>query len=339
MPYTFAYPTNYELSVIDRDLQTTAALNTDPIFKLFPIVSKNTNQVEWIMRENMSGLQAVRGLDGKPSRVVAKGANLYSMLPGVYGEFETITERELTTRAPFGIPGATINVDDLVAERRDQLLGREITRVRSIIWTLLATGTFAVLDNMGTILHTDTFAIKTYTAGIGWGTVATAIPLGNFRAMQETMEQGTSAKFNEDAKAFMNRHTFNNMLGNTNTSDLGARLNIFGLVPGLGDVNKMLLDRGFPSIEIVNDGYYTDAGVWTKFLVDDKVVVVGARPNNENIGEYQMTRNANNDNFGPGSYIKVLDKKDDVPRVIEVQRGHNGGPAIFYPNGVVVMSV
>lgn len=337
--YTFQYPTNYELQVIDSDLQKNATLNADPIFKFFPLVRKNTNQVEWIMRENITGLQAVRGLDGKPSRVQAKGANLFAMLPGVYGEFETITEREMTTRAPFGIPGATINVEDLVSERRDQLLAREVDRVRAIIWTLLSAGTFSVLDGAGAMLHSDSFAIKTFTAGVPWATVATAIPLANFLSMQETVEEGTSCKFGANATAFMNRKTFNYMLTNTNSSDLGARLKVAGQVPGINDVNRLLTDLDCPQISIINDGYYSDAGAWSKFLADNKVVVVGARPNGEPIGEYQMTRNANNENMDPGSYVKVLDKKDDVPRVIEVHRGHNGGPAIFYPNGVCVMAV
>jgi tellurite resistance-related uncharacterized protein len=100
-----------------------------------------------------------------------------------------------------------------------------------------------------------------------------------------------------------------------------------------------MMDSGLPGIEIINDGYYTDAGVWTKYLADNKVVVVGARPNNESIGEYQLTRNAQNANMEPGSYVMVKDKQDDVPRTIEIHRGHNGGPAIFYPNGVCVMTV
>ncbi len=41
----------------------------------------------------------------------------------------------------------------------------------------------------------------------------------------------------------------------------------------------------------------------------------------------------------PGPYTLVIDRREDeVPRQIQVHDGHNGGPVIYYPSGVVVLS-
>jgi hypothetical protein len=76
------------------------------------------------------------------------------------------------------------------------------------------------------------------------------------------------------------------------------------------------------------------------FIPNNKVVVVGTRPAGQRVGEYRITRNANNPDLGPGPYMKVVDNGEDkVPREIDVHDGHNGGPVLYYPGAIVVMSV
>jgi hypothetical protein len=52
-----------------------------------------------------------------------------------------------------------------------------------------------------------------------------------------------------------------------------------------------------------------------------------------------MTRNANNPGAAPGAYQKVVDNTDDVPRTVIVHDGHNGGPVVYYPSAICVMTV
>lgn len=337
---TYTYPTNAELRLIERELLPTLT-NTDPIFRHFPMSTRDAHVIMWEIRDNIRGLQAARGLNGAPERVQALGANRYLMEPGVYGEFMPIDEQELTARRPYGQFTGAMNITDLVRERQDQLLSREVARVRYIIWTLLTTGAINVLNAAGSIVHAANVTVQTYAATVPWSTSATATPLGNFRAVQ-LLSRGTSTQFDGGATAYMNRTVANELLGNTNTSDLGARLKTAGVVPGLGEMNRILLDQGLPQCEVMDDGYYDDNGTWQQFIPNDTVVVVGRRQNGDPLGEYLMTRNANNENLSPGSYISVVDSLttgNPVPRRFEVHRGHNGGPAIYYPNGVVVMSV
>jgi hypothetical protein len=295
------------------------------------------------MRENLRGMQQIRGLDGQPAAVKALGANRYTYEPGVYGEFTPISETEMTTRRQYGALAGTVTIDDLVAEKHRQLASRQVTRIRYNIWTLLATGVLSVLGEGGVLLYKGQFDVKTFTATTPWGTTATATPLGDMRSMQETNEAGTSCSFGTGAVAYMNRHTANQLLANTNGNDFGAPLAKVGTIPGLADANRIFAGQGLPTIEVMNDGYLDDTGTWKTYIPDSKVIVVGQRPNGDPLGEYLMTRNASNENAAPGSYVYVWDSLRQnggrPPRHIEVHYGHNGGPVIYYPNGVCVMTV
>ncbi len=60
------------------------------------------------------------------------------------------------------------------------------------------------------------------------------------------------------------------------------------------------------------------------------------------LGEFTMTRNADNNNAST-ALVKVVEKgtspNSPPPAAIEVYRGFNGGPRLFYGNAIVVMKV
>lgn len=337
----FIYPSNYELREIERDLMPVLTMD-DPIFSHFPLVNSPSSDLVWETYDNITGLQGVRGLDGDPSRVKAIGAKRYSMQPGVYGEFLTIDELELTKRRPLGQFQGGVSITDLVRDKQDQLLNREIMRIRAILWTLVGTGTFSVLGERGDITHTDTFSVQTASRAVDWDTAASSTPLADFRAIQ-LLSRGSSTQFDAGAKAYMNRTTFNKMLSCTNSNDLAGR-RVTGLlsVLNLEEINRIFAGEGLPEIVVFDEGYISDAGVFTSFIADDKVVIMGRRTTGTSLGEYRMTRNANNPNMESGSYVYVQDSAtsgNPVPRKISIHRGHNGGPVIYFPLGVVVLSV
>jgi hypothetical protein len=336
---TYTYPTNAELQLIAQDKMP--ALQADrPAFQILPIVNHDTSLVMWEQMDNYIGLQQVRGLNGQPANVKPVGSKLFQSVPGVYGEFSLVDELLLVERRRLGGFNVPVSVDDLVMQRQDQLLGRRLDRIEQIIWTLLSTGTFSVAGPNGAILHTDNYTTQTYTAGVTWATVATATPLANFRAVQ-LLGRGRSAVFDAGAKAYMNRVTANSLLSNTNANDLaGRRTAGLASVMSIGDTNQVLLGEGLPQLVVEDSGYFNDSSTFVPFIPNNKVVVVGRRPAGQTIGEYQMVRNANNDNMAPGPYMKIVDNGEDhVPRSIEVHDGHSGGPAIFFPSAIVLMTV
>jgi hypothetical protein len=334
---TYGYPAAAELQEIEQEKLPILTAN-DPIFTIMPMVQADAHLCEWEQEDNWTGLQQVRGLGGQPGRVNKVGAKRYSMEPGVYGEYSTIDEVELTTRRKYGTFDQPADISDLVMREQDRLLMRRLDRIRYIGWTLVATGTFAVSNEKG-VIHTDTFSLQTYAAGVAWATVATAKPIQDFRAVK-LQARGKGVSFGGQAKAYVNQVTANNMLNNTNAVDIGGKLVTNGNhMTSLADVNKVLLANDLPQIEVYDDGYLDDTNTFQPWIPNAKVVLAGFRPGGARIADYAMTRNASNPNMAPGAYTKVDDDENRVPRSVRVHDGHNGGPRIYFPSALVVMSV
>lgn len=336
---TFVYPTSAEIREVEQ-VKLPRLIADRPVLKIMPIREVDDHLLVWEQKDNYRGLQQVRGLDGAPTRVKKVGAKRYSMEPGVYGEFTDINETELTRRRKLGSFGEAINISDLVMECQDLLLQRRLDRVEWIIWTLLTTGTFSVASGAG-VLHTDTFSIQTFTATVPYSTAATATPLADFRAVK-LLGRGKSTNFGRKAQAWMNQSVFNELISNGNAADLyGRRQGGLATINNVDDANKLFMGDDLPEIVIYDEGYEDDSGTFQLFIPNDKIVVVGARPAGAPLGEYRMTRNANNPDLAPGPYTAVVDTldKQGPPRRIDVHDGHNGGPVLWFPGSIVVMNV
>lgn len=318
-----------------------------PVFDFFRLVEKDASLVAWEQRDSYTGLQQVRGLGGNPSKVRAVGGKRFNMEPGVYGEFRNIDEIEMTNRRQWGNPNAPINIEDLVIEASEFLQVRFLDRVEYIAWQAIQ-GSFQILDAQGRILHQDAYTPQTYTALYPWSNALQSTPIGNYRDIQ-LMSRGKSTSFGSDAKSYMNRKTFNNLIANINNADLyGKRTTGLANVMTADQVNMVLAGEGLPQIVIYDQGYLMDptpgtppsAANFAPFIPDGMVIVVGTRPGSAPVGQYIMTRNVNNLGGGPGQYTKVIDRgENQVPRTVEVHNGHNGGPTLLYPGSVVIMRV
>jgi hypothetical protein len=132
----------------------------------------------------------------------------------------------------------------------------------------------------------------------------------------------------------------NYLMNNTNAADMFGKRLTNSTINSLEDVNTILGANDFPQIVPYDKGYISDAGVFTNFIPDSKAVLVGARTNGAKLGEYRMTRNANNPTVEPGPYTRVIDHGENfIPRKIEVHDGHNGGPVIWFPGAVVTFTL
>src|SRR5262245_8002173 len=178
---TYQYPSIIELQEIDQDLLPVLAQD-DPIFEIMPITTQDADRLAWDQEDDYTGLTTLRGVNGQPGAVQAVGAHRYEVRPGVYGEFATIDEEELTSRGRLGQWNVAANVDDLVRGRQDQLLHRRINRIRWLGWKLVTSGAYNVLSRNGA-QHTDTYDLQDYN-GSTWATANTATPLADFRGAQ-----------------------------------------------------------------------------------------------------------------------------------------------------------
>ena len=177
---TYSYPTSRELTEIGQDFLGPMTLS-DPIFQYFPVRNVDSHLLEWEQRDNYKGLQQVRGLNGEPGRVNAIGGRRYRMEPGVYGEFIPLREDELTTRRAWGDQmERPIDLTPVVTEKTEQLVTREVARMRQILWTLVATGTFSVANEHGAPLEIPYASIGVFLIGaLGVG-MTLALP-GRYR--------------------------------------------------------------------------------------------------------------------------------------------------------------
>jgi len=326
---------------IEQDLRP--RLERDrPVFEIMPTEERDEFYIAWEQRDNYTGLQHLRGLDGPPSRVQKIGAKRYLYEPGVYGEFIQLNERELTVPVrALGTWGDRMDLSQVIFGHQEHLLQRQLDRIESMIWMLLTTGTFTITDNG--VTHQDSFDLITYDAST-WATIATATPLADLRAVA-LLSRGHSVSFGAGSVAWMNQTTANNLLANRNATDIGGQLSvtIAGVQPltrSLETINQFFIGQGLPSIRVYDGGYLDDAGVFTLYIPDGKVVLVGRRAGNQQLGVYRFVRNATNPSMGPQPYMIVVDHGEDrVPRTIELHAGHNGGPCLFYPGAIAILDV
>lgn len=333
----YTYPTSKELVVINAE-KIPNLTRTRPTFAIFPTRDSQDVTIEWEQRDGYRGLQQLRGLNGEPSNVKTYGYKRFSAKPGYFGEFMTVDEEMMTMRAVNrgGTQGLPVTIDDLVTERQDILNNREIDLLEYIHWKALLDGQFTFVGPTGAT-YGDAFAIQTATFS-DWSNLTTATPFADLIGLK-TLSSGKSVSFGTGAIYFMNSTTVGYLLQNRNPDDLAGH---FAFAQGgvkpfktLAEINTALQGSGLGTIVEYDEDYTTDTGTVTKWIPNDIVSIVGRRTNGDRLGEYRMTPNANNDNVAPGRYEKVIDRKDRVPRLIEVHRGHNGGLVIYYASAIV----
>lgn len=348
---TYTYPTSAQLKLVAQEFFAPTVLSADPIFDLFPIVEQNESKLIWEQPDNDYGLQALRGINGAPVVQNRLGLNVYEMDPGIYGDQYVIDEAMLTKMRVPGTFGEPISLDRLVAMGFDRLLKTEITRIRWILWTLLTTGSVTVLSptGQGGAKWVASFSFQVLTSSVNWATLGSAAPLADLRTGQ-LKARGVGASFGSGSKLFMNKTTSNRLLNNQNANDMfGRRQTGASTINSIKMVNQLLLDDGLPQVVEYDRGYYQTAGVagaggsFTTFIPDGVAVWVGEREDGETIGEYRLTRNANNPNMEPGGYVHTVDSLNQenptkIPRELQVHRGHNGGPVMYFPRSVIVFT-
>lgn len=331
------YPSNYELRVIERDKLPNLTMNR-PAFDIFPMMNLDAAALVYEQPNNITGLQQPRGVDGDPTRVVCAdtGAKQCIVTPCVYGEFKRIDELTITSRRQYGTANVPIDISDMVMAAQDTLLERRLNRIESIVWSILAFGSYNVYGAVGQTLCGQNFPTQTFTPATSWSNPLTSTPIRDLQAIQ-LLSRGTSVSFGRDSRVWMNQATFNKMISNTNPNDLGGK-RTFGssTLIGVDDINRIFLGYNLPLIAVYDGGYIDDSGTFQLYIPDDVIIVVGHRLTGTPLGHVIFTRNANNPNVEPGPYMKVLDRLETtVPRSIEVHDGQNMGMALYFPRAIV----
>jgi hypothetical protein len=335
---TYTFASNLELMMIERTLLPTLTRD-NPIFDIFPDKNLESFLLSWEQYDNYTGMMSPRGLDGRPSSVNPVGTKRYAMEPGVYGEFMTISEREILTSRQPGTLADVVDVTGLQTQRANQLLHRQIVRQTYLGWQLLVNGYFLATDPYGVLMHAASYTQRIYTAAVGWGTVATATPLKDFRAVR-LLARGYSINLGRGSKAYANATTVSNLLNNTNASDLGGkRVEAGNTVNDLDSINRIFLANDCPQIVEQDKFWVDDTGTVQLDIPDNTVIVRGLRLDLAPLGNWCNCRNIENPGYAPGPYLRTFTNPYVVPGTPEVHRGVNGGLSLYYPSAIIKMNV
>lgn len=360
MAFNYIYPTAVELFRIQPDLEKRA--DADRLgMQLFPRTSKNTLNVRWFQKDNTFGLMNFRGLDGAPGRVRRLGDNGFDYEAGVYGDFQEISERELMLRASPLNPETRIPITDLIMEANNQLVQREADRYENNVFSLLTTGTLSIpsIGPNGVAVYSDTYAIQKFSSTIPWTSFSTATPIADLQTIQQ-LSVGHSGRFDASSTLYVNQFTANALINNANNADLNGRRGQYGsTLNNLPGISSYFQSQNLPGIAVYDEGYQLAANngpltapllnnlpdQFQKFIPNHIGILIGKRPAGETVGEYITTINAYAPNQAAASVAFVKDSftgvnaPREVPGKIQVYRLTNGGPAIYYPNAVVAITV
>lgn len=333
MATTYSFPTNASLKLIAQ-VKVPVLTMQDPIFEYFPIRTENSDTVLWEQKDDFRGLQNVRGIGGQFGVVKRVSLNRFSVIPGYYGDDAIIDETDLTRLRSPGQFGAKIDARQLVLERQEHLLNREIDGFRYAAWQI-AQGRFTRADAAtGAILHTDVFALQSYQ-GSNWFDLTNGTPLKDMRAMKP-LARAKGTRFDKTARLFLNTNTVNAMLNNNNANDLGGKRSLNGstLSLTLDQVNEILVANDLPMIVEYDDGYVDENKVYQPYIPDGQGVLFGKRIDGAPLGGIVQTINASNPGQAPGPYDGAFES-EKAPKVIVVQRGVNYAPIVEYPGSIV----
>jgi hypothetical protein len=312
-------------------------------FKILPIRQKRVAVLRWQQKPVWRGLQQLRGPGGAPSYVNRHGGENFLAEPGYYGEYISTQEGELLARMGSQVGDVVVNIADIIADDKDYLIKRELDAIEYIIWQLVANGTFTIIGPNGSI-YSDTFAIQTHTAS-DWSSPAGA-PLKDLRTIRSTKGVGKGLNFGRGALYVMNSITAQYFLDNQNSDDLAGKLveggNTANADPDI--VNRLLIRNDLGTVLIYDNGWHDEDENFHYYVPTDKVIIVGRRTDGEEIGEYTETLNLHAESgVGPyditKDYFKGINAPKEVPGRIENHRGHNGGPVLWHPGAIIVMSV
>jgi hypothetical protein len=342
----FQYPTVTEMKELDP-IEVQAVAETEPVFRYFPIRASNYVDLSWHVRDTVMGIQHGRTFNEPFPRVKRPGGREFAVRPGLYGEHINVEERELTNRALLAANASRpIDVSDIVVEAQRITLQRQVLRQAKSCWDVAQTGRFVATDEFGTRLDEYYFDVITVDAS-DWSNLSTGTPL---KDMIDLMQTNLGTRVNlSGASAYCTSLTASWAMLNTNAADMGGkRAADQSTITALSDVNRIFSQSGLPQL-VTHDGGYWDGDqddpetyAFNKFLTDGNVVIFGMVPGME-VGEYRLTRNGNNPDGSSTPYYKVTDSamnpQAPPPRQINIYRGHNGGPLVWYPSAIIVMKV
>lgn len=318
-------------------------LSSRVLLDIFPFVKDPSTKLVYERDQQYTGLQGAVGLGGRATPVNKRGFDQWVVEPGYYRDAWTIDEEELTNLRDTGKWDEFKNYDKQAASGTEHLVQRFLDRAEVSISQLIMTGSFTAADKAGVIKDRQVFNVPQYTPSTLFSDLTNSQPLNYIRDLIPSLELGKSVRF-QKGYMLMSRPTLNLILKNQNATDLNGRRLTYGqTVNSEKELNELFVSNDLPPAKVYDEGYYPGpagpAANFTRFLTNGKIVMVGVRTDGEQLGEYRLTRCAQNgENAGPGEWYQVEDRRTRDPVSVILRAGHAGGPVPYYTEGFAVIN-
>lgn len=329
-----------------------------PLLQILPPEYQDAAVIKWEIPDNGYGLIPLRGQNGTPTTMQVTGVSQYSVSPGYYGGKIILDEKEINDTRQWGTANEPIDVEQMTALRFQYLTAAGLDQMTNTTVQMLLNGVFVNRSVDGSITHSDYIAnYNILVPGTSWADRVNSTPIDDLLTYKNTLQTGTSSRFNKNSKLWMQSATVNDLFANAQV--LGRRLTYGSTPMGIDELNGLLQVYDLPAIEVDDTGYYltvADAKNRTnfqKFLPYKSIIWEGIRPGNVPIGHFYLTRNMVNlphegtglnyntpspwatsgREWTAGVYNLLLWQQTPPPQY-RMDHGYNGGPGINYPSAV-----
>ena len=299
------------------------------------------DHISWDVLGAAKGMTTAHTLGADPALVTQRVLQTKVQKPAHWKEAQRINERDLLLIRNIGMDDGTRMAGRLVTQAVEDLSLRVDTRVEYTIWQALQ-GTLAINENG--VKRTIDYGIPggnkiDVASGSGeYWSHASGNPIGDLQSALDKFD-GTGAG---RVRCYYNRSVAKLMANNAVVRDL-VKQSAPVLQLGSSNVGGLMMDLvgGIEAMVQYDEGYVSDGGTFTKFVPDNKVIMVGSGA--ERIGEWASVPSLHNggiDGATGGKFAGIDDQSGNRSNpYVEVFAGIYGLPVLFHPNWVVILTV
>lgn len=301
---TLTFPTNAELTEVIQEYE--AQTENYKGAEILPEVDSMSQKIQWDERDRDRGMTAPHSMDTDPKIDKRQGSKTHEYEPIPFKEMDIMKEKEILKARELGTLNGTINLSREIARIAKNRHDKTKTRIEWLRWQTLR-GEFHINENG--VKVDETFPVQQYTVLTDWDDLANAKIIRDMNRIA-LMFKGTGAS-PKGAKAYLNPVTMNWILENQNAADLKGfqNSNYLNLTYSVEEVNKILTGRGFPTFEVNEDFWIDEDNNENYFIPDGEIIVVGARPKGQKVGDVCNTPSLHRNKNGmpaPG-YFNILE--------------------------------
>lgn len=281
---TLTFPTNAELTEVVQEYE--AQTDNYKGAEILPETDSMAQKIQWDERDRDRGMTAPHAMDTDPKIDKRQGSKTHEYEPIPFKESDLMKEKEILKSRELGTLNGTINLSREIARIAKNRLDKTKTRVEWMRWQTLR-GQLNINENG--VKVSESFNVQQYTVLVDWDQFATARIIKDVNAIA-LMFKGTGASA-KGAKIHINPVTMNWVLENQNADDLKGfqNSNYLNLTYSVDEVNKILTARGLPTFEVNDDFWIDEDDNEHYFIPDGEIIVVGARPKNQKVGDVRNT--------------------------------------------------